>query len=344
MTISKTPFGTTKAGKPVHLYTLTNANGTEARILDYGATIQSLIYQGEDRVLGYDDLEGYENGDAYIGAVIGRVGNRIGEAQFELDGKTYSLFANNGLHCNHGGKEGFDRKVWTAGTDGRRLILDYLSPDGEEGFPGNLKVRATYELTEDDALILKLSAETDAPTPVNLTCHPYFNLSGEDTVKNHDLQVYSDLITNCDETLLPDGAIVDIQHSSLDFTKKKKIGEALSDTHSRRIREARGIDHNYILSDDFQNRIQNAATLSSGPVSLTVLTDQPGVQIYTANWLDDIGKGGRRMGNYSGCAIEGQGWPDSIHHASFPNCVLEPGEPYNRTIIYQFENESSQSD
>lgn len=196
MTISKKPFGTTKDGREVSLYTLTNSNGTEAKILDYGATIQSLIYEGEDRVLGYNDIEGYENGEAYFGAVIGRVGNRIGNAEFDLNGKTYKLFANNGPHCNHGGKEGFNAKVWDAKIDGNQLILNYLSPDGEEGFPGNLNVQAVYELTDNDALVLKLTAKTDQPTPVNLTCHPYFNLSGEDTVENHTLQVASDLITN----------------------------------------------------------------------------------------------------------------------------------------------------
>lgn len=344
MTISKNPFGTAKDGREVSLYTLTNSNGTEAGILDYGGTIQSLIFDGEDRVLGYDTIEGYENGEAYLGALIGRVGNRIGNATFDLNGKTYDLFANNGPHCNHGGKEGFNAKIWDARIDGDRLILDYLSPDGEEGFPGNLKVRAVYELTDDDALVLRLSAKTDRPTPVNLTCHPYFNLSGEDTVVNHTLQVESDLITNGDETLLPDGAIVDIRNTALDFTKEKPIGEALADTDSRRIREARGVDHNFILSDEYQNEIRKAATLRSGPVSLTVFTDQPGVQIYTANWTDETGKGGKYFGQYSGCAIEGQGWPDSIHHKNFPNSVLEPDESYHRTIIYQFKNDHSQTD
>ncbi len=316
--------------------TLKNKLGTEIKISNYGGIIQEFNVDGINIVRSKDNIKDYKNGKAYMGALIGRVANRIGEGKFKINNKEFQIPINNGPNTNHGGLEGFDSKVWDIKLyEPDTLVLEYLSKDGEEGFPGNLITTATFKLTDKNELILDLEAKTDQLTPVNLTSHSYFNLNGQGDIKNHLLKVNSEQITSSDKDLLPTGDIEVITNSPLDFREFKPIEKALVETENINIKNAKGLDHNYIFKDHIDNQLNEMAELRGDKLYLKIYSDQPGLQVYTGNYLDEEGANGEYYTNYTGVALEPQNWPDSINHIEFPNSLLKPEEKYKTRIIYE---------
>ena len=353
-TITKADFGKTPDGIAVDIYTLRNAKGAEARILTYGGIVQSLCMPDknghfDDVVLGFDDLEGYVSeryvkSCPYFGALIGRFGNRIGGARFTLEGKTYTLAANNGPNSLHGGLKGFDKVVWTArpmeAPEGPALHLTYLSRDGEEGFPGNLTVTAIYTLTDNNELKLQFTAVTDKPTVVNLTHHSYFNLAGQGNgdILNELIYINADKTTTVGAGLIPTGEMADVTGTPFDFRKPTAIGARINDP-DKVLQYGPGYDHNWVINKPpgqfgLMARVMNPG---SGRV-MEVWCDQPGVQFYAGNFLDGtiIGKGGKVYPRRSAFCLEPQGFPDSPNHSNFPSTELKPGQTYQNTIIYKF--------
>ena len=342
-----TSFGHLTNGIEVELYTLTNAHGVQASISNYGGTLTSLLVPDKnghmgDVVLGFDDVSGYlspafRKANPYFGALIGRYGNRIAKGRFTLDGKTYLLAANNGPNSLHGGTVGFDQRIWqaTPGTAaaGETLTLTYHSPDGEEGYPGNLTVTVVYTLTDDNALRLDYTATTDKPTPFNITNHAYFNLSHgtEKDILGHELTLAAHSYTVVDATLIPTGELRSVAGTPFDFTTPHAIGERIAQVPG-------GYDHNFVLNGPAG--LQPAASVydpASGR-SMAVSTDQPGIQLYTGNFLDGslTGKRGTVYGPHAGFCLETQHFPDSPNQPSFPNTVLRPGEAFRSSTVYQF--------
>lgn len=344
-TATKQPFGEAD-GKPVELYTLRNSKGAEAKIMTYGGIVQSLRMPDrngkfEDIVLGYDNVAGYIKETPYFGALIGRYGNRIGKAKFMLDGNTYTLAANNGPNSLHGGVKGFDKVVWdVAGATGNSLTLRYLSKDGEEGFPGNLVVLATYTLTEDNALRLDYKATTDKATVVNLTQHSYFNLAGQGKgdILGHEVYINSDKTTPVDKELITTGEFASVEGTPFDFRKPTAIGARINDPDTQ-LQYGPGYDHNWVINKPagqlgLQARVYEPTT---GRV-LGVWSDEPGLQFYAGNFLDGTitGKGGAVYQKRTGFCMEPQHYPDSPNKPNFPSVVLRPGQTYKNTIIYKF--------
>ncbi len=341
--IQKSDFGTTPDGAHVDLYTLTNRRGMVAKIATYGATLTQLLVPDRDGkiadvTLGFDNLKQYETQSPYFGATIGRYGNRIAKGTFELDGKTYTLATNNGPNHLHGGMKGFDKKVWAAAPsdspDGPSLKLTCQSPDGEEGYPGTLDVAVTYTLTDADALRIDYSATTDAATVFNPTNHTYFNLGGEGSgsILDETLTVNADAYLPVDADMIPTGELKPVKGTPFDFTMPTVIG-------SRFDRLDNGYDHNFVLNHK-PGEVALAARLSdptSGRV-MEVRTDQPGIQVYTGNFLDGktVGAGGNAYAKNGAVCLETQHFPDSPNHPSFPSTELKPGETFKSTTIYQF--------
>jgi aldose 1-epimerase len=342
------PFGKTTDGTEVQLFTLTNANGLKASITNYGGTLTSLLVPDKngkvgDVILGFDDVSGYQSpefrkSNPYFGALIGRYGNRIKAGKFSLDGKDYTLALNNAPNSLHGGKVGFDKKVWQAepGTsaDGQVLKLTYLSKDGEEGYPGNLQVTVVYTLTADNSLKIAYTATTDKATPLNLTNHAYFNLNHgvSKDILGHEVMLAADRYTVVDATLIPTGELKAVKGTPFDFTKPHTIGERIAQVPG-------GYDHNWVLNAENTNMFLSAAVYE--PVTgrtLEVVTDQPGVQFYTGNFLDGTlkGKGGTVYGKNAGFCLETQHFPDSPNQPKFPSTILKPGETFHSTSIYTF--------
>lgn len=328
-------------GDSVFLYTLTNSKGTQVKISNYGGTITSFVTKDKsgnssEIVVGFDSLSGYLQHPPYFGATIGRYGNRIANASFKLDGETYQLPANDGPNTLHGGNKGFDKVVWTPSDLDEaqpQLSLNYLSKDGEEGFPGNLQVKVTFTLSNEDELKLDYHATTDKATTVNLTNHSYFNLSGnvENTILGNTLQIDADGYTPVNDQLIPTGEIKDVKGTPFDFTAAKEIGKDFNDLEN-------GYDHNFVLNN-YNNQVRKIATLSdtiSGR-SLEVYTDQPGVQFYTGNFLDDTFKNrdGKAIGLHSALCLETQHYPDSPNQPNFPSTILRQGEEFNSTTVYK---------
>jgi aldose 1-epimerase len=346
----KSSFGKTPDGEQVDLYLLTNKNGVEAAISTYGGALVSLKVPGRngklgDVVLGYDSVDGYVNDKSYFGAIIGRYGNRIGHAQFTLDGKTYTLAKNNGENTLHGGIKGFNKAVWTAkeipAKNGQALELTYLSKDGEEGFPGNLQVRVIYTLTDSNELKIDYSATTDKKTVVNLTNHSYFNLAGPGSgdILGHTLMMEADKFTPVDSGLIPTGELRDVTGTPFDFRKPTAIGARI-DAHDEQIKLGGGYDHNFVLRRKVGDPISLAARVvepKTGRV-MEVWTTEPGVQFYTGNFLDGSasGKGGISYTKRSAFCLETQHFPDSPNQLKFPSVVLSPGGQYHTTTIYKF--------
>jgi aldose 1-epimerase len=337
------PFGKTADGDVIQ-YTLSNPAGMRVSILNYGGTITSIIVPDKnevpgDVVLGFDSLSGYQQkNNPYIGASIGRYGNRIAHAKFVLEGKTYTLAPNNGGNTLHGGLKGFDKVIWNAtpspGDSSCSLKLTYESRDGEEGFPGNLEVAIVFSLTRDNSLKIAYTAGSDKPTPVNLTNHTYFNLSaGKDTINfDHELRLNADRFTAVNDQLIPTGKLPPVSGTPMDFTSAKKIGTDILDVKG-------GYDHNFVLNKK-TNELSLAASVyepGSGRI-MDMYTTEPGVQFYTGNFLDGslIGKNGIRYVKHAGFCLEAQHFPDSPNQPSFPNCILKPGETYQQTTIYRF--------
>ncbi|MGC8802309.1 MAG: aldose epimerase family protein [Bacteroidales bacterium] len=329
-------------GKQVNLYTLKNDSGMVVKITNFGARIVSVLVPDKngkyaDIALGFSSLDGYLNDDMYLGCVVGRYANRIGKATFTLDGKTYKLYDNDHGNSLHGGLKGFDKKVWDATQQGDTLTLTYTSPDGEEGYPGTLQVTVQYILTNNNELVMKYQATTDKKTVINLTNHAYYNLQGEGNgdILDHFLEIFASQTTLVDSLLIPTGALADVTNTPFDFRKPRKIGERINEDNEQ-LRNGRGYDHNWVL-DKKENELALAVRLTdsiSGRV-LELYTTEPGVQVYTGNFMNGkvVGKSGKPY-NYRGAiAIEPQHFPDSPNKPNFPSVVLEPGKTYTQTSI-----------
>src|SRR5690349_16595703 len=349
----KSSFGKMPDGEAVDLYTLTNKSGAEVEITNYGGSVVSLRVPDRngklgDVVLGFDSVDGYVNNTSYLGALIGRYGNRIGHAEFKLDGKTYRLAKNNGENTLHGGTKGFNKAVWAAkeipGKDGQALELTYLSKDGEEGFPGNLHVLVIYTLTDSNALRIEYFATTDKDTVVNLTNHSYFNLAGPGSgdILSHILTIEADKFTPVDSGLIPTGELRDVAGTPFDFRKPTAIGARISQDDEQ-LKLGGGYDHNFVLSRGAGPGESLAARVlepTTGRV-LEVWTTEPGVQFYTGNFLDgkSAGKGGTTYPKRSAFCLETQHFPDSPNQPKFPSVVLSPGERYHTITTYKFSAE-----
>ena len=346
--VTKAPFGQAADGTPVEIYTLRNSKGMEARIMTYGGIVQSLRVPDKngnlgDVVLGYDDLGGYLTNSPFFGALIGRYGNRIAKGKFTLDGQEYTLPINNAPNCLHGGDQGFNARVWKVtradvGPNGPRLELSYLSKDGEEGFPGNLQVTATYTVTDENALRVDFKANTDKDTVCNLTHHSYFNLSGNGEVLGYLMYINADKFTPVDATLIPTGELRPVAGTPFDFFTPTAIGARIG-VDDQQIKYANGYDDNWVLNHA-PGELGLAARVED-PVSgrvLTVYTTAPGMQFYTANFLDGTikGKAGQVYRFRSAFCLEPQDFPDAPNHPDFPSSELKPGETYQSTMIYKF--------
>jgi len=348
---SAEPFGKTKDGQAVEIYTLKSGNGLVAKVMTRGATLVQLFVpdkdgESEDVVLGFDDVAGYESdGNQYFGTTTGRVCNRIAKGKFTLDGKEYALAINNDPNHLHGGVErSLDKLVWTAkpfsNEKGQGVKFTCASPDGDEGYPGELKVTVDYFVpVEGNTISISYKATTDKATPVNLTNHSYFNLSGAGsaTVLDHILRLNADKYTPCDETLIPTGKIEPVEGTDLDFRKRTKIGNRIESIGAT---AAIGYDHNFVLNEKAADAKLNLAAALLDPVSrrmLRVSTTEPGVQFYSGNFLKgQIGKGGKTYAHRSALCLETQHYPDSVNHPEFPTTILKPDETFESRTIYAF--------
>lgn len=337
MNVKTRPFGETARGEAVTLYELTNASGAAAEILDYGATVRALRVPDctgamVDVVLGYDSIAEYESNGGYLGATIGRVGNRIGGARFSIGGREYALFDNDGGNTLHGGARGFDKYVWNAAEKGGKLVFSRRSPDGEEGFPGTLDVSVAFELTDSNALVITYDADTDAVTPVSLTNHSYFNLNGGGDVLDHHVTIYADRFCEGTPGCLPTGRLLDVKGTAFDLRSGRVLGEALAQPDEQTALFG-GFDHNFALSGALAAEVYSPQT----GICMTVRTTLPGVQFYTANSLSErAGKRGTRMGAHGALCLETQVFPDGMNHYAFPSPLLHPGEHLHTETSYAF--------
>ena len=343
-TVKKEAFGKTADGKAVEAYTLVNKNGLKARIITYGAMLTEMHVPDNngkfgDIVLGHDKLDDYLDGHSYFGVTTGRVANRIAGGKFTLDGSEYTLATNNDPNHLHGGTEGIDKKVWSARVSrskaGPAVAFSYTSPNGEEGYPGNLKMKVTYTLTNNDELRIDYVATTDKATPVNLTNHAYWNLAGKGTILDHILQINANHYTPVDATGIPTGEILKVD-DVMSFIKPTAIGARIDKLAG----EPGGYDHNYCLNKKEFGGLSLAARVeesTSGRV-LEIFTTEPGIQFYTGNFLDgtEVGKGGWKYEFRNALCLETQHFPDSINHPQFPNTVLRPKQKYTQTTIHKF--------
>jgi aldose 1-epimerase len=351
--ISQAPFGRAPDGAPVEIFTLRKPGGIEARICNYGGIIVSLKAPDRDGlpgdvVLGYDDLAGYLARSPYFGALVGRFANRIAKGTFALEGVTYSLAANNGPNALHGGRIGFDKVVWQAAQSGRgvsplNLTLNYLSKDGEEGYPGNLSITAVYSLTDDHGLRLDFTATTDKPTIINLTQHTYFNLAGKGDILGHQMQIEADRFTPVDGALIPTGELRPVAGTPFDFRRPAAIGARI-EQDDEQLQRGQGYDHNFVLNHP--NGSLDVVARVTEPVTgrvLEVLTTEPGLQFYSGNFLNGAitGKGGQVYEKRAGFCLEAQHFPDSPNQPAFPPVTLRPGEVYRNTIIFRFSRLTS---
>ncbi len=347
--MDRTIFGKLPDGREVFQYTLANQSGVAVQIIDYGATVTSLRVpdrNGEmrDIVLGYDTLQEYMGGTAYFGAIVGRYGNRIGKGQFELDGKLFQLTVNDGENHLHGGTIGFNKVLWNASvlSDSAEpsLQLQYISPDGEEGYPGTVTLKVTYTLTDKNELRIDYEGTTDQPTILNPTHHSYFNLSGSftNTILDHLLIIEADGFIPVDEGLIPTGEIADVENTPMDFRTAKVIGEHIED-RDEQLGYGKGYDHNWVLRGS-AGQVRKIAELyepASGRL-MTMFSDQPGLQFYSGNFLDGTakGKGDISYQHRTGLCLESQAFPDAPNKPHFPPVTLRPGQVYRQTTIYQF--------
>ncbi|MCS6774884.1 MAG: aldose epimerase family protein [Anaerolineae bacterium] len=346
--ITRTQFGILPDGQPVDLFTLTNDSGTSVKITNYGGIIISLLVpdrhgQLGDVTLGYETFEGYLANTPYFGCITGRYANRIAEGRFVLDGVTYQLEVNHPPNHLHGGRVGFNKRLWRpypwTDAQGEHLALSYFSPDGEEGYPGDLFVTVIYTLSTDNALRIRYHAQSSAPTILNLTNHAYFNLAGTGDVLNHEVQINSDTFAVSDETLIPTGELRSVEGTPLDFRQPKRIGDRI-DAPDTQLRNGRGYDHSYILPGA-TGELRFAARVHE-PTSgrtLEVFTTEPTVHLYTGNNLDGtiIGKGGVVYAPRAGLCLETQHLPNSPNQPEFPSTVLRPGEHFYSETVYRFK-------
>jgi len=347
--VQSQPFGT-QGGRPVNLYTLTNSRGVEIKAMNYGGIILSIKVpdrkgQFADIVLGHETLDGYVPNPPYLGAIVGRYANRIANGTFTLDGKTYTLPKNDGPNTLHGGiDKTFNKVVWDGeplkGKSG--VSFTYLSKDGEEGFPGNLKVKVTYTLTDDNELVIDYEATTDKSTPINVSQHSYFNLAGEGTgdILNHEILINADRFTPVDKNLIPTGELRPVKGTPFDFTTSTRIGARIDDNYEQLVL-GHGYDHNWVINRKSGDKGLVLAARVYEPTSgrvLEVSTTQPGVQFYTGNFLDGTvtGKHGHVYKHRYGLCLETQHFPDSPNHPDFPTTILKPGETFHQKTVFKF--------
>jgi aldose 1-epimerase len=349
--IREEAFGKTGDGRPVDLFTLTNSNGMEVRAMTYGGIIVSIRVPDKngkiaDVVLGHEKLEGYLPNPPYLGAIVGRYANRIANGAFTLDGAKYNLPKNDGPNTLHGGLSGFNQKVWEGkefkNAKGVGVAFTYLSKDGEEGFPGNLKAKVSYTLSNENQLILDYEATSDKATPINLSQHSYFNLAGEgnDDILNHEIMLNADRFTPVDKTLIPTGELRAVQGTPLDFNKPTPIGARIDDQYEQLVL-GHGYDHNFVLNRANEDGGLTLAARVHEPTSgrvLEVSTTEPAVQFYSGNFLDGsiVGKNGHVYKKRYGFCLETQHYPDSPNHPDFPSTILKPGKTFHSETIFKF--------
>jgi len=349
VTIEKSAYGTTAKGEKIDSYKLKNQKGMEVDIMTYGGIITSLKVPNkagvsEEVVIGFNNFEQYTKDNPYFGALIGRYGNRIAKGKFILDGKEYKLATNNGKNALHGGPEGFHRRIWTVeeakGGNAAVLKLKYISKDMEEGYPGNLTVFVTYTLNNDNSLDVQYEATTDKKTVVNLTQHSYFNLSGDftKTILNNEVTIDADKLVPVDADLIPTGKLDDVTNTPFDFRKPKAIGKDIEVTNDQ-LKKGLGYDHCWVLNN--QDKGFRFAASAYEPTSgrlLEVYTDQPGIQLYTGNFLDGTlpTRDGKTYAHRTGLCLETQHYPDSPNQKDFPTTVLNPGENYKTKTTFKF--------
>lgn len=345
--IQKQDWGSDSSGKAVHLFTLRNTNGTEATITDFGGrivTIKTADRQGNfsDVVLGFDSLDGYLKKNPFLGALVGRYANRIANGEFQIDGKTYKLAQNNGQNALHGGLRGFDKVVWDSriisDTQTPALELQYVSKDGEEGYPGTLTTTVTYSLNEANELTINYRASTDKKTVLNLTNHSYFDLSGQSAgnILDHQVTIHADRFTPGDSKLIPTGELRDVSGTPFDLRSPQAIGKRI-DEDNEQLKAAWGYDHNFVINGEGLRLAATVMDPESGR-KLDVLTTQPGVQFYTGNHLDGsaVGKGGVAYKYRYGFCLETQHFPDSPNKPEFPSTELNAGQPFHEVTIFRF--------
>jgi len=345
MSITQKPFGIDLIGRSMTLYTMTNKSGASISVLDFGAHLVSVKVPDKNGVLaevnlGYDTLEEYDQKGGYLGATIGRYGNRISNSRFTLGGVEYTLFPNEKKNTLHGGREGFDTKWWkgqileTPTED--TVIFTYVSHDGEEGFPGEMRVQVSYSFDNDCKLTIRYLAQSNKDTVCNLTNHSYFNLAGEGDVLDHVLWIDSDEITDVDDGLIPTGKMFKVQGTPLDFNTPARIGDGLArrkECHF--IDDVDGYDANFVLKGEGLRKVASLSHTASGR-AMDVYTTEPGIQIYTGQGLNQTGHGGVHYGPYAGVAMETQHYPDSPNRPEFPTTTLKAGETYQTTTVYHF--------
>jgi aldose 1-epimerase len=348
-TVTVAPFGKTPDGKAVEGYTLTNVRGMVVRAITYGAIIQTIRVPDRsgklaDVTLGYDSLQGYLTTSPYFGAVVGRYANRIARGRFALEGRTYRLATNNGPNHLHGGLKGYDKVVWGAESfqrgDTVGVKFEHTSRDGDEGYPGTLRVSVTYTLTPANELAVEYTATTDQPTPVNLSQHSYFNLAGEGSgqILGHVLTIEADRYTPVDSTLIPTGELASVTNTPFDFRRPTAIGARINQADPQ-LEYGKGYDHNFVL-----NRTPTGLTHAVRVVepktgrTLDISTTEPGLQFYSGNFLDGTikGKAGHVYGHRSGLVLETQHFPDSPNHPNFPSTILRPGQQYRSRTVFAF--------
>ncbi len=339
-TVQKENFGKTSDGEAVEIYTISNSNGLRARVMTWGAGLVDMLAPDRegtlaDVTLGFDKLDGYLTRHPYFGTTTGRYANRIAKGAFTLDGKTYKLATNNGPNHLHGGLKGFDMRNWKGEAVASGVRFSYTSADGEEGYPGTLKVAITYTLTDKNELRLDYEATTDKPTVVNLTNHAYWNLAGAGAgdILEHELTLHAAKFTAVDDTSIPTGKIEAVAGGAMDFTTAKAVGKDFA-------KVAGGYDHNYVIEGAKAGALTPAAEVrepKSGRV-MKVSTTEPGVQFYTGNYLNSsvIGKGGKAYQKHYGLCLETQHYPDSPNRPEFPTTTLRPGETFRSTTVYEF--------
>ena len=349
MSITKSLFGKLDNGKEVYLYSLSNSNGMEVKLIEYGAAVYSIVVPDRDGimkdvVLGFDNLNDFLNKREFYGAIVGRYGNRLGKGKFTLDGVEYQLATNDGENHLHGGIDGFDRKTWGSEIVGegknKGVRFLYVSPDGEEGYPGTLKVEVTYFLTENDGLKIDYSLSSDKNTVANVTNHTYFNLSGDphNDILNQEIQINAGNFTPVLPGLIPNGDVKSVKNTPMDFLTPHKIGARIN-SDDEQLKLGLGYDHNWVL-DGYDGKLNLAVTLyepESGRV-MEVWTTEPAVQFYSGNFLNGtaVGKYNKTYNYRTGLCLETQHYPDSPNHKNFPSTVIKPDKEYKSTTVYRF--------